>query len=265
MVDFGCGYGYLGLILMPLLPLGSTYTGIDRSETLLAEAEKMCDSFAAAFIHADLREYVPGEKYDVAVTNAVLRHIPGPKVILDKMIRSVRPGGWVICMETDRLMEDAGRYFSNLDYTALGQTELYKKIWRYERENGGRDFRTGVKIPQYMGELGLTDVQVRISDAVRFANPQDADYEHVYQSMAAANGWDRIYTIEEKRKYTETMLQKGLAPKDAEKFVNNEMRIQRSVQAGHGTEYVMEMACTPISFGRKQNNNAPAGISLKMR
>jgi SAM-dependent methyltransferase len=29
IVDFGCGYGYLGIMLLPLLPAGSTYTGID--------------------------------------------------------------------------------------------------------------------------------------------------------------------------------------------------------------------------------------------
>jgi len=32
VVDFGCGYGYLGLVLMPLLPEGSTYTGVDISD-----------------------------------------------------------------------------------------------------------------------------------------------------------------------------------------------------------------------------------------
>ena len=34
VVDFGCGYGYLCDLLMPLLPEGSTYTGIDNSEKL---------------------------------------------------------------------------------------------------------------------------------------------------------------------------------------------------------------------------------------
>lgn len=34
IVDFGCGYGYLGLKLLPLLPAGSTYTGIDIAEPL---------------------------------------------------------------------------------------------------------------------------------------------------------------------------------------------------------------------------------------
>lgn len=178
LVDFGCGFGYLGLLLLPLLPQGSTYTGIDISRTLLREAEKAFHdrSFATAFIHADLREHVPDKKYDIAVSNAVLRHMADPKAMLTKMILSVKPGGLVICMETDRLMQEAGRYFSHLDYAGLDHTRLYKKIWQYEWENGGRDYRTGGKIPQYMQELGLTDVQIRINDAVKFANPHDADW-----------------------------------------------------------------------------------------
>lgn len=40
VVDFGCGYGYICDLLMPLLPQGSTYTGIDNSKELLKEAEK---------------------------------------------------------------------------------------------------------------------------------------------------------------------------------------------------------------------------------
>ena len=39
IVDFGCGYGYLGLVLMPLLPKGSKYTGIDSGEHYLLKRE----------------------------------------------------------------------------------------------------------------------------------------------------------------------------------------------------------------------------------
>lgn len=41
VLDCGCGFGFLGLLLMPLLPKGSTYTGIDLAEGLLKEGEKL--------------------------------------------------------------------------------------------------------------------------------------------------------------------------------------------------------------------------------
>ena len=33
--------------------------------------------------------------------------------------------------------------------------------------------------------------------------------------------------------------------------MNDEMSIRRRVREGHGKEYIIEMACTPITFGRK--------------
>lgn len=41
IIDFGCGYGFLGLKLMPLLPAGSSYTGIDLGEKLLDKARNV--------------------------------------------------------------------------------------------------------------------------------------------------------------------------------------------------------------------------------
>ena len=35
VLDCGCGYGFLGLLLLPHLPEGSTYTGIDFAEDLV--------------------------------------------------------------------------------------------------------------------------------------------------------------------------------------------------------------------------------------
>ncbi len=35
ILDCGCGFGFLGLLLLPHLPEGSTYTGIDFAENLI--------------------------------------------------------------------------------------------------------------------------------------------------------------------------------------------------------------------------------------
>ena len=40
LIDFGCGIGFMGLMLLPLLPKGSTYTGIDIKACL----KNVCDS-----------------------------------------------------------------------------------------------------------------------------------------------------------------------------------------------------------------------------
>lgn len=253
VLDFGCGFGYVGLLLLPLLPEGSTYTGIDFSEVLLREAGKIfLDSpYKAKFFQYDLTEYVPEQNYDIATSQAVLRHIKNPKTILGKMVQSVRPGGWVICMETDRLLQDSGRYFSGMDYAELNQSELYKKLWKHELENGGRDYRTGMKIPQYMQELGLHDIQIRINDSVKFANPYSDDYEEVFNILAEANGWNKTDGEDEKQKIISALVNKGLDKDEANQYYENEALIRESVKAGFKKDYIMEMSCTPITFGRR--------------
>ena len=253
VVDFGCGFGYIGLLLMPLLPQGSTYTGIDISEVLLKEAENVFfDSpFRTKFIQADLTEYTPKQDYDIATSQAVLRHIPNPKNILEKMAQSVRANGLVICMETDRLIQESGKYFSNMDYVELRQSELYKKLWKHELESGGRDYRTGMKIPQYMQEIGLRDIQIRINDNVKFANPHADNYETVFNFLVEANGWNKTYSEEDRQNFISGMINKRLDNDEAKKYFENEILIQRNIKEGYKKEYIIEMSCTPITFGRK--------------
>ena len=52
----------------------------------------------------------------------------------------------------------------------------------------------------------------------------------------------------------DTLIKKGFAPDEAEGFLMNEICILRSVQAGHGTEYILEMACMLISLGESNND-----------
>ena len=94
------------------------------------------------------------------------------------MIQSVVSGGLVVCMEGDLEIEKTGQYFSNLDYIALDMMTLNRKMYRKESEDGGRDYRTGVKIPTFMQELGLHNVGVRMNDMVKFINPYGNKEEH---------------------------------------------------------------------------------------
>ncbi|SEJ55798.1 Methyltransferase domain-containing protein [Paenibacillus polymyxa] len=62
IVDYGCGFGYLGLKLLPLLPNGSTYTGIDtgidKGMELIKQANEIFSklSYNAEFIECDIEK-----------------------------------------------------------------------------------------------------------------------------------------------------------------------------------------------------------------
>lgn len=185
IVDFGCGYGYLGMKLLPLLPEGSTYTGIDTAQELLSEARKLFadTEYHTEFIQANLKQFEPKPQYDLAVCQAVLRHISQPEDILKKMADSVRPSGMVICIEVNRKMENAGIYVHGAPEDSENDA-LLQKQWENELQNGGRDYRLGIKVPIYMERLGLKNVGVRVNDFVEFISPrQDNDK---YQEHLAA-------------------------------------------------------------------------------
>lgn len=72
IVDYGCGFGYLGLKLLPLLPNGSTYTGIDKGMELIKQANEIFSklSYNAEFIECAIEKVELEKKYDIAVSHA---------------------------------------------------------------------------------------------------------------------------------------------------------------------------------------------------
>ena len=68
IIDFGCGYGYLGLKLLPLLPKGSKYTGVDKGEQLISKARELFHNlpYETEFIVSDTNEIELERKYDIS-------------------------------------------------------------------------------------------------------------------------------------------------------------------------------------------------------
>ena len=255
VVDFGCGFGYMGILLMPLLPQGSTYTGIDIGDKLLCEAKLIfSDSeYNSNFIKADLTEYEAKSEYDIAICQAVLRHIPNSKNILKVMVDSVVADGMVVCMEADRDIDNAGSYYSGIDYAGMGKTKLLMKMWKNELQSGGRDYQVGIKIPQYMQELGLKDIQIRVNDRAKFVNPclNSEENEKEYDSIVTSSGWNSDMGIEENQKYLNNLIDAGLTKAEAETFYNCEMKIKSHVIENKKDVFIVRVPCMLISFGKK--------------
>lgn len=104
ILDCGCGFGCLGLELMPLLPQGSTYTGIDFSEHLIEQGKLLFskNEINGKLLLQDVYTYQPVRKYDFVISQSVLRHLEQPEAFLQKMISSGKAGSYIICIDTDR-------------------------------------------------------------------------------------------------------------------------------------------------------------------
>ena len=255
IIDFGCGYGYLGMILLKLLPTGSTYTGVDISETLLDEARTLFkdSEYKTKFIKCDLNTFSVKKEYDMAICQALLRHLSNPKEILKKMTDAVSIGGMVICIEVNREFENAGLYIKGVDYTPFDKASVLQKLWKTELESEGRDYSIGMKVPFYMQEFGLHNIDVRINDKVNFINPYGDKSKHnrLINSLIAANGWNKILSDDEKENIITLFMNRGLTRAEAELYIRSDLETGQYLMSNNDNAFVLKTNCLIISYGTK--------------
>ncbi|PGX52933.1 methyltransferase [Bacillus anthracis] len=204
IVDYGCGYGYLGLVLMPLLPKGSKYTGIDSGEALLAEARELFHllPYESEFLEGDATEIELKDTYDIAICHAYLLHMISPKTMLKKMIHSVKKGGKIICFEPHWISNRASYLLDGEKQSKIIQLGILQKLFESDTKRNGKDGNIGMKIPMYLSELGVKNIECRVSDKVIFldSNIHHKDKNDLYHSLKeegiAGNPGDKQQFIE---------------------------------------------------------------------
>lgn len=203
IIDYGCGYGYMGLKLLPLLPAGSSYTGVDQGKQLLQKAQEIYQQlpYATNFIQADLNESIIEGEYDIALCHAFLLHMNEPKSVLKKMIDAVRDGGRIICFEPHWLANMANFDLEGVEQSKIVQLGVLQKLFELDAQRHGRDGNMGIKLPSYLSALGVQEIECRVSDKVNFLDSERpvTQKEKLFQALSE----DGI----------------GAAPKDKDSFV----------------------------------------------
>ncbi|NKX10748.1 methyltransferase domain-containing protein [Bacillus cereus] len=247
IVDYGCGYGYLGLLLMPLLPEGSKYTGIDSGETLLAEARELFRllPYESEFLEGDAIEIELNDTYDIAICHAFLLHMSSPKTMLQKMIHSVKKGGKIICFEPHWISNMASYLLDGEKQSEFIQLGVLQKLFENDTQRNGKDGNIGMKIPIYLSELGVKNIECRVSDKVNFLdlNMHHNDKNDLYQSLKeegiAGDPGD-------KQQFVERLMAKGLTYDDALAQYEAELRFFKIFHVHSSLVYAPNMK---ITFG----------------
>lgn len=258
MLDCGCGYGFLGLLLLPYLPKGSTYTGIDFAEDLVQKGKSLFKQQAAetawgadaAFICKNVFEYSAENQYDFVICQAVLRHLDNPAAFIQKMISFAKPGGYVVCIDANREFECCGLYIDGMDYQELCRHEGLEKKWRTELTMQGRDYAVAIRTAHMMQKLGLVDVNVRMNDKVEFVTPQSPDYEEAKNDFIAYHDWAAGINEDEKDKLILHLLTHGLSRKEAEEYCSRNIEIAEFFLSHPDAGYTF-MKGKMISYGKK--------------
>jgi SAM-dependent methyltransferase len=186
MVDFGCGRGYLAALLDPFLAPGSEYTGLDVAESLLKEARSNVPGGNAAttFVQADAGHApFPDGSFDVAICHALLMHLSAPVEALREMMRVTRPGGLIICCEANRSAVNASLFVAELP--GLMDLGLLQRFIEGNRELSGKDPDIGAKLPVLFQQLGLKNIQARMTDSVRCVLPplESAEQKSMFEAV----------------------------------------------------------------------------------
>ena len=91
VVDLGCGPGNLTGLLADRWP-DAHVTGLDSSPEMIATTRALGQR--VDYTVADLRQWQPGRRVDVLVSNATLQWVPGHLELLPSLVAAVAPGGW---------------------------------------------------------------------------------------------------------------------------------------------------------------------------
>ena len=173
LVEFGCGFGRVGLALMRLLAKGSTYTGIDQSAKLISKGRQGWSDtpWQAEFHEGNIYETPFSDKsFDVCLIHTVLMHVPHPEKVIKEMVRVTRPNGYVIACEANRNAHTAMLHIEESNHQEMVALELFQTINREIRKRTGVDHNIGAKLPILMHNAGLKQIQIRVSDAAHFLN-----------------------------------------------------------------------------------------------
>ncbi|MDQ0891385.1 SAM-dependent methyltransferase [Paenibacillus sp. V4I9] len=226
IIDFGCGYGYLGTKLLPLVPEESTYTGVDFGNKLIDHAEEVFKDtpYKTQFILGDIQEMDFEQNYDIVVCHAFLLHVENPKEILQRMIGCLINGGRIICFEPHWISTMANYYLDGYNTSELVQLGFLQKLFESDMKRSGKDGNIGIKVPVYLSQLGVKQIECRVSDRVNFLDPNSdtLKMDTLYTSLKE-DGFGADPGVEET--FISNLVQRGASYEEA----RNEYKVESLV------------------------------------
>lgn len=253
ILDCGCGYGSLGLLMMPLLPEGSTYTGIDFADDLIEQGKTMFanSKIQGTLIKQDFYDYPITTKHDIVICQNVLRHIGTSEKFISKMIHHGKENALVVCVDTNREFECDGLYVDGLDYTYLCDHAGMEKHWKTELESEGRDYASAMRNAYIMKKLGIKNIEIRMNDKVSFVHPEIKEYEQTVEDFMEFNDWNYGLNEEELEKSIQYMMNHGMSRKQADCLLRKSYVISDFFNQKKGDVSYTHIIGKMITFGRK--------------
>lgn len=126
LLEVGCGSG----ILIPHLPPGVVYTGVDSSAYGLRQAKARFANTSFIEVSSDKLPFGKNT-FSFVVSIFALEHFPKPKESLDEMVRVLKPGGYLLLLAPN--LEFPFARLNSLRHKSLAYRVLFmaKRVYDY--------------------------------------------------------------------------------------------------------------------------------------
>jgi 2-polyprenyl-3-methyl-5-hydroxy-6-metoxy-1,4-benzoquinol methylase len=97
-LDIGCGGGHVSRELAQRAGLGGSVLGVDLDETVLelARADVVAVGITNVEFRCDDAANLDEASYDVVFARFLLSHVADPALVVERMVRALKPGGAAI-------------------------------------------------------------------------------------------------------------------------------------------------------------------------
>jgi SAM-dependent methyltransferase len=157
-LDAGCGGGDVSLMLARHVGPTGRVVGIDQDASVVAIAQD--EAAPERLDHLSFRtqsvfDLEPDESFDVLYCRFLLTHLPEKERGLQCLLGAMKPGGLLIFEDID--------FSGHFSLPVQPAMDEYMRLYvETARANGG-DAYFGQKLPMFLKNNGLADLQVRIS------------------------------------------------------------------------------------------------------
>jgi ubiquinone/menaquinone biosynthesis C-methylase UbiE len=178
LLDVGCGQCHWSRLLVDYLGSPASVSGVDNDKKWSKGENDLNEYFESKGIDFDLKKgdahELPYEDqtFDIVTCQTLLIHVQQPKVVIDEMKRVLKPGGTILCVEPNNLVQ-------SLTQSSVSMLDHVKYALIFERGKkklGLGDNSLGDLVPGFLAQAGFNQVEVRLSDkAIPMYPPYSTD------------------------------------------------------------------------------------------
>ena len=120
-------------------------------------------------------------------------------------------------------------------------------LWEHQLQTQGRDYAIAMRLPQYMKQCGLKDIDCRMNDKVLYLDPDNPEYLKELDNLRELEQWTG--NASEKRMIS-NLMKHGMSLLEAKDYYWKQKEIEQYIKVGNHP-LIIKVEGMMITYGRK--------------